>query len=220
MNKKCLFFLIIVINLSNVFSETSPLISKIESLKTAQDSITYLQEELGKESVFNKGDISSLLAQIQEQQGLFNEAGTNYSIAASYLGIQSKEGQLMQLGAIRCALSTGDTATADLLLSTSMGNPTDAAVTSRIRLYAVWSAICKAETTKDLEIPIHALEQYTKMQSMKLEMPSVLLTLWHITKKTEWATQLQNEYPNSPEASVTRKTVSPLPSPFWYFIPE
>ena len=168
MNKVCLFFLFIVITIHNVFAEDSALISKIESLKTAEDSITYLQEELGNESVFNKGDISSLLAQIQEQQGLFNEAKNNYSLAASFFGIQTKEGQMMQLGAIRCALSTGDTATADLLLSTSMGNPTDAVVTSRIRLYAVWSAICKAETTKDLEIPIQALEQYTKMQSMKL----------------------------------------------------
>ena len=50
--------------------------------------------------------------------------------------------------------------------------------------------------------------------------PVILLTLWYVTGKDNYADSLKKQFPASPEASIVDGTVQQLPAPFWYFVPH
>lgn len=165
-----------------------------------------------------KLDAAEILASLQEQLGMYSDASYSYTTGASLAGVQTVRGQKLLLGAVRCALSVGDVSTADFLLSTAFSSATDTTIKASVKLYAVWSWIIKAEDENELAGPISVLKSYSALQNMESVKPSLLLTLYHLTGEKAWADQLQQEFPNSPEASVVSGQAQLLPAPFWFFI--
>lgn len=183
--------------------------SAINELEKKVNSATTTQERL---------EASELLAPLQEQMGMYAEAGRSYTYGASLAGVQTLRGQTLLLGSVRCALSVGDIATADFLLSTTFGFATDETIRATTKLYAIWSWIIKAETEAELAGPISVIKSYIPQSDMIRVKPALLLTLYHLTNEKAWGEQLQKEFPNSPEAAIILGQAHILPAPFWFFI--
>ena len=172
-----------------------------------------------------KLEILTLLAPLQEQLGLYQDAQTNYSIAAN-LSASIKNAssssaaadETLLLGAVRCALSCGDTPSADYILSTAFSAPVSAETQAYKILYAVWSWLCKSEDGVVPAQPVAVLKQSVQQSSMKVVKPVMLLTLWYVTGDNTYAAQLEKEYPQSPECAVVKGNASFMPVPFWYFV--
>ena len=124
------------------------------------------------------------------------------------------------LDAVRCALSSGDYATADSYLNSAVRNSKNATVQAYIKLYSQWSALCKAENVSDIQEPVVMLHAYLKVDSMNAVKPAVLLTLWYVTGDTSYSKQITKLYPKSIEASIVQGDVQLLPTPFWFFVPK
>ncbi|MCR4940558.1 MAG: hypothetical protein K5930_10705, partial [Treponemataceae bacterium] len=164
-------------------------------------------------------------APLQEQLGLYQEAQTNYSIAANLsASIKSSSGQsavadeVLLLGAVRCALSCGDTPSADYILSTAFSSPLSSETQAYKILYAVWSWLCKSEDGEVPAQPVAVLKQSVQLSSMQVVKPAMLLTLWYVTGDASYSSQLEKEFPNSPEYAVVKGNAAFMPVPFWYFV--
>ena len=127
----------------------------------------------------------------------------------------------LYLYAARSSLEACDFQSADAYLDAPpVNSSTDAALIARKRLLSAWSALCKAQTEKDLAEPIALLKTYASLDSMRPVAPAVLLTLWHISGEQAYADTLKKSYPASPEAAVVKGMIQQLPQPFWYFVPR
>lgn len=196
--------------------------------QTVAETVETLEDRYEKAgSVREKLDILSLLAPIQEQLGLYQEAQTNYSLAANYsASINSAAGKgavadsTYLLGAVRCALSCGDTPSADYIMSTAFTGTVSTETQAYRMLYAVWSWLCKSENGVAPQQPIAVLRQSIQLSSMKAVRPAMLLTLWYITGDEACRDQLEKEFPDSIECAVTKGNASLMPAPFWYFVPR
>ncbi len=193
--------------------------SAAETVKALKDS--YAKATGTKEKL----DVLMLLAPLQEQLGLYQDAQTNYSIAANLsASIKSPSGQSgvaddsLLLGAVRCALSCGDTPAADYILSTAFSGPVSAETQAYKILYAVWSWLCKSDDGVVPAQPVAVLKQSVQLSSMQVVKPVMLLTLWYVTGDKTYASQLEKEYPQSPECAVVKGNASFMPVPFWYFV--
>ena len=235
MKKICFVFLICILSISLVFSQSKKTPESIlgitketilDSLDT-EDAIQKLQTALkGKLSLEEQFDIYAFLANLQEQTGKYPEAQKNYSIASNLSASinASKGGNAvadfnMLLGAVRCALSCGDTSSADFILSTAFISCTDIKVISYVKLYAVWSWLCKADDSTEVLQPIAVLESLIQDSTAVSIHPQSLLTLWYVTGKKAYAETLQKDYPTSPECALAEGAVSVMPAPFWFFVP-
>lgn len=172
------------------------------------------------DTIAEKLEASQLLAPLQEQMGMYSDARSSYTNGASLAGVQTVQGQKLLLGAVRCALSVGDVATADFLLSTSFSSATDISIKALSKLYALWSWIIKAENEEELTGPISVLKSYVTLNDMESVKPSLLLTLHHLTNDKAWSEQLQKEFPNSPETAIVSGQAQLMPAPFWFFISD
>ncbi len=193
---------------SNIVSGNDTIETKITALKKL------VQEGISTEE---KYESSLFLAQIQEQFGEYTDASFYYTTAAGLIGTQTAKGQDLLLGAVRCALLVGDVSRADFLLSTALSSITDVNAKARANLYAVWSWIIKSETKEELAAPISVLKSYVTIESMNSVKPALLLTLHHLTNEQNWKTQLEKDFPNSPETAVVQGNAQAYPSPFLFF---
>lgn len=196
-----------------------------------EDSVASKMDELKKtaqtaSSPEQKVTAYSQLASLQEQLGFYSDAKNSWSLAANYSaavnvsqGNASTAAEAPLLGAVRCALSTGDTASADYIMSTAFLQEVSPETHAYVKLYAVWSWLCKVETAEELSQPVAVLQNALLQSSMQTVKPIVLLTLWYLTGDQTYATQLHTSFPGSPEDAVANGGAVIMPAPFWYFVP-
>lgn len=194
--------------------------------ESVEESVSYLKNQISKITVpAEKRAAYVFLASLQEQMSQYNDAQKTYAQAASIgagdaEGMPKKTNEQIVLDAVRCALSSGDYATADSYLNSAVRNSKDENVQAYIKLYTQWSALCKADTVADIQEPIVMLQAYTKVASMEIVKPAIYLTLWYITGDKSYSTQITSKYPKSIEASVVKGDAQLLPTPFWFFVPK
>jgi hypothetical protein len=222
--KKYIYLLVcIVVFLSPSFliSQNAEVPEYIQTIANsdAQTAIEKLSNSLKTATTAaEKKDIYSLLATLQEQLGLYPEAQASYNSAAALVGIDKIDGQYLMLGAVRCALSCGDSASADFLLSTQIEQPLSVEISAKKKLYALWSWLTKSENHDDIQSIIPVLKTYAVEKDMISVQPVILLTLYELTNGKEWSDFLNTNYPNSAEAAIVSGKAQLLPAPFWYFV--
>ena len=193
---------------------------------SVDESVTYLKTQISKMTVpAEKRAAWIFLASLQEQMALYDDAQKSYAQAAAIsagdaAGMPKKTNEQIVLDAVRCALSSGDYATADSYLNSAVRNSKNQTVQAYIKLYSQWSALCKAEDVAGIQEPVVMLQAYLKVDSMNAVKPAVLLTLWYVTGDTSYSQQITKLYPNSIEASIVKGDAQLLPTPFWFFVPK
>ena len=193
---------------------------------SVEESVSYLKTQISKMTVAaEKRAAYIFLASLQEQLAYFDDAQKSYARAAAIAagdaeGMPKKTNEQIVLDAVRCALSSGDYATADSYLNSAVRNSKNATVQAYIKLYTQWSALCKADAVADIQEPVVMLQAYLKVDSMSAVKPAVLLTLWYVTGDTSYSQQITKLYPKSIEASIVKGDAQLLPTPFWFFVPK
>ena len=193
--------------------------SVTESIEYIKKQITTLTSPAEKRSTL------IFLASLQEQFSMYDEAQKSYVAAAGIAsadaeGMPKRTNEQLVLDAVRCALCTGDSATADSYLNSAVRNSRNPEIIAYVKLYAQWSALCGAETTEDLNEPLEILKAYLNVSSMDSVKPVILLTLWFITGEDAYSKRIVTDYPKSVEAAIVNGDVQLLPVPFWFFVPK
>lgn len=190
------------------------------------EAINYVKKQVNQITVASEKRSSLIfLASLQEQLALFNDAQKSYAMAAGIAasdaeGMPKKSNEQLVLDAVRCALCTGDYATANSYLNSSVRNSKNQEILAYIKLYAQWSALCAAENIDDLQEPLEILKAYINVSSMDCVKPVILLTLWFVSGDKSYSEKILNEYPLSTECAIVKGDVQLLPVPFWYFVPK
>lgn len=228
--KKSLLVLSILTALSaSVFSAdlTAKFITTEAAKKdTVEESIAYMKARAAEnKNPAEKRAVYICLASLQEQMSMFDDAQKSYAIAAGIsagdaAGMPKKTNEQIVLDAVRCALSCGDSATADSYLNSAVRNSKNETVQAYIKLYTQWSSLCKANSVADLQEAIVMLQAYSKLDSMKAVQPAILLTLWYITGDKSYSLLITSKFPSSIEAAVVKGDAQFLPTPFWFFVPK
>ena len=193
---------------------------------SVEESVSYLKNQISKMTVAaEKRAAYIFLASLQEQMALYDDAQKSYAQAAAIAagdaeGMPKKSNEQIVLDAVRCALSSGDYATADSYLNSAVRNSKNPTVQAYIKLYTQWSALCKADDVADIQEPVVMLQAYLKVDSMNAVKPAVLLTLWYVTGEKGYSQQITKLYPKSIEASIVCGDAQLLPTPFWFFVPK
>ena len=193
---------------------------------TVEESVSYLKSQISKMTVAaEKRATYIFLASLQEQMAMYADAQKSYAQAAAISagnaeGMPKKSNEQIVLDAVRCALSSGDYATADSYLNSDVRNSKNADVQAYIKLYSQWSSLCKADDVAGIQEPVVMLQAYLKVDSMAAVKPAVLLTLWYVTGDTSYSKEITKLYPKSIEASIVKGDAQLLPTPFWFFVPK
>ncbi len=193
---------------------------------SVEESVSYLKSQISKmTSPAEKRAAWIFLAALQEQMAYFDDAQKSYAQAAAISagdaeGMPKKSNEQIVLDAVRCALSSGDYATADSYLNSAVRNSKSSVVQAYIKLYTQWSALCKADAVADIQEPVVMLQAYLKVDSMNAVKPAVLLTLWYVTGDSSYSKEITKLYPKSIEASIVKGDAQLLPTPFWFFVPK
>lgn len=199
---------------------------KALEFESAGESIVYLNKMIGQiKSLAEKRALLAFLGSLQEQISAYKDASDSYAQAAGIAagdvqGMPKKTSPQLVLDAVRCALCSGDSATAEKYLNSAVRNSQDEKIQATIKLYEVWSALCKLESTAQLEESVTILKTYAALPSMKIVKPQILLTLWYITGEASYGDSLKKEFPKSPEVEVMNGKIQMMPAPFWYFMPK
>lgn len=230
MNKKILLGSLLALFIcGNIFAaeyKAKEIALEAAKRETASESVEYIKSVLPKiENNSEKRSVYILLGTIQEQMAFYPDACTAFATAAGISGsdaegMPKKTNEQLVLDAVRCALSYGDFQTADSYLNSSVRNSKNDRIQSYIKLYAQWSALCRADSVEALQEPIVLLQAYLKVSSMKAVHPAILLTLWYVTGEKSYSTQITKDFPLSVEAAIVKGDVQLMPSPFWYFVPK
>ena len=228
MNKKLFVIVIFSLFTSHILAEPKAKDIKAQAVKqsTVEESVSYVKNQIKSLTVASEKRAAYVfLASLQEQLALYGDAQKSYATAAGIAagdaeGMPQKTNEQLVIDAVRCALCCGDWPTADSYLNSAVRNSKDANIQSYVKLYAQWSALCKAENVDDLNEPLELLKAYLKVQSMKSVHPVILLTLWYVTGDKSWSEQITKNYPNSTEAAIVKGDVQLLPTPFWFFVPK
>ena len=189
-------------------------------------SIAYIEENLPKVSdPKEKRALYAFFGSLQEQLARFDDARASYAAAAAIRAgdadrMPKKSSEQLVLDAVRCALSSGDYTTAERYLNSAVRNSADEAIQARIKLYALWADLCRANVSADLDESVVMLKAYISLKSMASVKPAVLLTLWYLTGDASYAAALKKEFPASLETGIVKGGVQLLPAPFWYFLPR
>lgn len=225
-------FLLLIIFLSPLAADearplTARAVADAAAAKPNVDaSIAYIAETLPKVSdPKEKRALYAFFASLQEQLARFDDARAAYAEAAAVSAgdaerMPKKSSEQLVLDAVRCALSSGDYTTAERYLNSAVRNSNDEAIQARLKLYALWAELCRANVSADLDESIVMLKAYVSLKSMASVKPAVLLTLWYLTGEASYATALKKEFPSSLEAGIVKGDVQILPAPFWYFLPR
>ena len=228
MNKKLFLIAIFSLLTSLIFAEAKAKDIKAQAVKqsTVEESVSYVKNQIKSLTVASEKRAAYVfLASLQEQLALYGDAQKSYATAAGISagdaeGMPQKTNEQLVIDAVRCALCCGDWPTADSYLNSAVRNSKDADIQSYVKLYAQWSALCKAENVDDLNEPLELLKAYLKVQSMKSVHPVILLTLWYVTGDKSWSEQITKNFPSSTEAAIVKGDVQLLPTPFWFFVPK
>lgn len=194
--------------------------------ESVEQSVSYLKTQISKMTVASEKRAAYIfLASLQEQMSLYDDAQKSYAQAAGIAagdaeGMPKKTNEEIVLDAVRCALSSGDAVTADNYLNSAVRNSKNEDVQAYIKLYSQWSALCKANNVNDIQEPIVMLQAYTKVDSMKIVKPAILLTLWYVTGENSYSKEITSKFPSSIEASIVKGDVQLMPTPFWFFVPK
>lgn len=227
--KRLLFLFLIAIFISvNSFAEPTAKFITTEAAKkeSVEESVSYLKSQVTKLTVpAEKRAVYIFLASLQEQMALYDDAQKSYAQAAAISsgdaeGMPKRSNEQIVLDAVRCALSSGDYATADSYLNSAVRNSKNQDIQALIKLYTQWSALCHAETSDDLNEPVVMLQAYLKLDNLNSIKPQVLLTLWYITGDASYSNDLLKSFPNSIESAIVKGDVQLLPTPFWFFVPK
>ncbi len=227
--KKIISFVLTVFLCTSIFAAeltASFITSEAAKKDSVEESVSYLKSQISKMTVAaEKRAAYIFLASLQEQMALYNDAQKSYAQAAAIAagdaeGMPKKTNEQIVLDAVRCALSSGDYATADSYLNSAVRNSKNPTVQAYIKLYSQWSALCKAEDVSDIQEPLVMLQAYLKVDSMNAVKPAVLLTLWYVTGEKSYSQQITKLYPKSIEASIVCGDAQLLPIPFWFFVPK
>ena len=204
----------------------SQLREKALSQESVQEGIAFIQKHV-EQCATSADKRSSLyfLGTLQEQLGIYSEAGRSYAKAASIAasdatGMEKVSSEQLVLDAVRCCLNSGDWETADSYLNSAVRSSKDKKVLAFVNLYSVWSALCKAQNYSAASDSIDILTAYASMSSMEYVRPAVLFTLWFLTDKKEYSEALRKKYPLSAEYAVIKGDVQIANVPFWYFVPR
>lgn len=230
--KKLLLAFFACIASASIFAQNkkSAEIIKKEALKqeTVLDSIDYLKHNL--DFADTAADTRSLLyytGTLQEQLGLYTDAGNSYAKAAGIAAHDASNmpkvtSEQLVLNAVRANLCAGNWETADSYLNSAVRNSKNETVSATVKLYSVWSELCKASSVPgaDISDSLELLKAYSSMHSMKSVKAQVLFTLWHLTSARIYADELNREFPLSPESSVANGKSQIMRVPFWYFVPK
>ena len=228
MNKKLFLIAIFSLSAALIFAEAKAKDIKAQAVKqsTVEESVSYVKTQIKSLTVASEKRAAYVfLASLQEQLALYGDAQKSYATAAGIAagdaeGMPQKTNEQLVIDAVRCALCCGDWPTADSYLNSAVRNSKDANIQSYVKLYAQWSALCKAENVEDLNEPLELLKAYLKVQSMKSVHPVILLTLWYVTGDKSWSEQITKNFPSSTEAAIVKGDVQLLPTPFWFFVPK
>ena len=227
--KKIISFILTALLCTSLFAaELTASFVTTEAAKkdSVEESVSYLKTQISRMTVAaEKRAVWIFLASLQEQMALYDDAQKSYAQAAAIAagdaaGMPKKTNEQIVLDAVRCALSSGDYATADSYLNSAVRNSKSAKVQAYIKLYSQWSALCKAEDVADIQEPLVMLQAYLKVDSMNSVKPAVLLTLWYVTGDAGYSQQITKLYPKSIEASIVKGDAQLLPTPFWFFVPK
>lgn len=192
--------------------------SKKNSDENIEDTIASVKLKLSKTTENqDKLALYEKLAVLSEFSGLYPEAVDAYQ-KASKLATSDSESYIFK--AVRCALSSGDTAKADSLLSSISEKTRNTENASKLKLYALWSWLSKCDTYDDTFEPVTILKSYVDMPAMSAQKSSILYTLWYVTQDNSYAERIKAECKNSSEYLILIGDVQLMPSPFWYFIPK
>ncbi|MCR5063487.1 MAG: SPOR domain-containing protein [Treponema sp.] len=227
--KKLIFFVLITIFISvSIYAEATAKFITTEAAKkeSVEESVSYLKAQVAKLTVpAEKRAVYIFLASLQEQMALYEDAQKSYAQAAAISsgdaeGMPKRSNEQIVLDAVRCALSSGDYATADSYLNSAVRNSKNTEIQALIKLYTQWSALCRAETSEDLNEPVVMLQAYLKLDNLISIRPQILLTLWYITGDNSYSNQLTKSFPSSIETAIVKGDVQLLPTPFWFFVPK
>ena len=202
------------------------IVQKALDSSSAGESVDYIKKQIPQQkSAAEKRALLAFLGGLQEQLGAYKDATASYAQAAGISapnveGLPKKTNPQLVLDAVRCALCSGDSATADNYLNSAVRNSSDETIQAYIKLYEVWSRLCQIEANSQLDESVALLTAYADFPSMKAVAPSVLLTLWYITGQESWGKKLRDAFPKSPEAAIVAGSVQMVPAPFWYFMPK
>lgn len=229
--KRGFCFLPVFLSVSFIFAQATTAkgaLTAATNMNSLDEAVSYLKKT--SESIktpSEKRAVLAILAGTEEQMGNYDDAQKHYAAAAgiqgsaqALSGVPNKTSEQLVLDAVRCALCTGDYATAQSYLGSSVRNSKDETVLSYVKLYEQWAALCKAGPDGNVDEPVAILKAYAPLDSMKSVRPQILLTLWHLTGESEYSEKLKKNFPKSMEAAVVRGEVQVLPSPFWYFLPK
>lgn len=227
--KKSVSFVLALFICASIFAAeltASFVTSEAAKKDTVEESVSYLKTQISKMTVpAEKRAAYIFLASLQEQLAYFDDAQKSYAQAAAIAagdaeGMPKKTNEQIVLDAVRCALSSGDYATADSYLNSAVRNSKNEKVQAYIKLYTQWSALCKADDVADIQEPVVMLQAYLKVDSMVAVKPAVLLTLWYVTGDSSYSKEITKLYPKSIEASIVKGDAQLLPTPFWFFVPK
>lgn len=220
-SKNFLFFvfsLMLFFNARLLFPYSPEVLSYFSSIKDKEVSeiIETIQNQIAQEEKLKKypektKELYYLLAEVQEKAGDFEEASKSYE----------KEGsQNALLSAAKTALLYGDSLRCDTILaSLTQGQLKESAI-AKVRLYAVWSWLVKANTEEALHEPLVILQSYIGMKGMEETQAAVLVSLWYLTGEERYKTTIEKSYPQSLELLIVENAASFLPTPFWFFVPR
>ena len=228
--KKIFIAIFCILTAASVFVFAEPKAKEIAAqagkLDSADDSLSYIKEQIPKITISaEKRAAYILLASLQEQLSLYDEARKNYANAAGITaghaeGMPKKTNEQLVIDAVRCALCCGDYKTADSYLNSAVRNSSDEKIISYVKLYTQWSALCRADNVEQLNEPLELLKAYLKVTSMKSVHPVILLTLWYVTGEDSYSSVLLKDFSDSTEAGIVRGDIQLLPTPFWFFVPK
>ena len=228
MTKRFLSIFSVLLISTLLFAEPKAKDIKAQAVRksTVEESVAYVKDQIKNLTLATEKRAAYVfLASLQEQLALYGDAQKSYATAAGIAAgdaedMPKKTNEQLVLDAVRCALCAGDWPTADSYLNSSVRNSKDSQILSYVKLYAQWSALCRAENVSDLNEPLELLKAYLKVDSMKSVHPVILLTLWYVTGEKSWADQITKNYSTSTEAAIVRGDVQLLPTPFWFFVPK
>lgn len=194
--------------------------------ENVQEAVSYIKKNVSNTaSSADKRSILYFQATLEEQSGLYEDAGKSYAQAASIAagdadGMKKVSTEQIVVDAVRCCLCSGNFENADSYLNSAVRSSKDERIIAYVNLYSQWSALCKAEKTDDAKDSITLLKAYSSMDSMKTVRPSVLFTLWYVTGEKQYSDSLQKEFPASLETAVVTGKAQIMSVPFWYFMPH
>ncbi len=217
MNKVYCWVVLLLLFCIIPFYSQSKIERALENSTSVEETIEVLKDIVEKGTKAEQLQASGIIASLQEQFGDYTDASFYYTNAATLVGRETIQGQSFLLGAVRCALMTGDVSRADFLLSTAFPSSAADEIKASVNLYAVWSWVIKTDGKEEQSAPISVLESYVNAKSMISVKPSILVTLFYLTDEEKWSNQLVKEFPHSPEAAVVLGKAQTLPVPFWFF---